>query len=371
MAHEITNPKKAEQPLSNSDELVRLILDSAAEAIFGCDPEGTCLFSNRAAARLLGYDDPAELLGKNMHALEHHTRADGTPYPIEECPIYIGFQKGQGVHRDDEVYWRKDRTSFPVEFWSHPISRDSKTLGAVITFIDITQRKQAEEALRKSEERWRAVFENSAIGVALTDLNGRFLATNSAYQKMLGYTEEEFRKLTFLDITHEDYRESNWVLIAELFEGRRKQFQIEKQYWRKDGSLIWVRNNVSLVPGTEHVPRFIMALSEDISERKRAEEALRKSEERSRTLLEINNAIIANLTQEALLHAVSESLRRVVPFDRASLSLYVPEKETFRLLAMESEFQWDHLRVGVEYRRGEGILTWVFDHQQPVLRRDL
>jgi formate hydrogenlyase transcriptional activator len=371
MVHEITNPKKAEQPLSNSDELVRLILDSAAEAIFGCDPEGTCLFSNRAAARLLGYDDPAELLGKNMHALEHHTRADGTPYPIEECPIYIGFQKGQGVHRDDEVYWRKDRTSFPVEFWSHPISRDSKTLGAVITFIDITQRKQAEEALRKSEERWRAVFENSAIGVALTDLNGRFLATNSAYQKMLGYTEEEFRKLTFLDITHEDYRESNWVLIAELFEGRRKQFQIEKQYWRKDGSLIWVRNNVSLVPGTEHVPRFIMALSEDISERKRAEEALRKSEERSRTLLEINNAIIANLTQEALLHAVSESLRRVVPFDRASLSLYVPEKETFRLLAMESEFQWDHLRVGVEYRRGEGILTWVFDHQQPVLRRDL
>jgi len=292
MVHDSTNPKKAEQPLSDSEELVRLILDSAAEAIFGCDPEGTCLFCNRAAARLLGYDDPGELLGKNMHALEHHTRVDGTPYPIEECPIYIGFQKGQGVHRDDEVYWRKDGTSFPVEFWSHPIFRDGRTLGAVITFIDITERKQAEEALRKSEERWRSIFENSAIGVALTDLNGRFLATNSAYHKMLGYTEEELRKLTFLDITHEDYRESNWVLITELLEGKREQFQVEKQYWRKDGSSIWVSNNVSLVPGTENVPRFIMALSEDISERKRAEEALRKSEERSRTLLEINNAII-------------------------------------------------------------------------------
>ncbi|TMA81767.1 MAG: PAS domain S-box protein, partial [Deltaproteobacteria bacterium] len=218
MAHDITDRKSAEQPLSHSEELVRLILDSTAEAIFGCDPEGTCLFSNRAAARLLGYDDPAELVGKNMHALEHHTRVDGTPYPIEECPIYIGFQKGQGVHRDDEVYWRKDGTSFPVEFWSHPIFRDGRTLGAVITFIDITERKQAEEALRKSEERWRSVYENSAIGVALTDLNGRFLATNSAYQKMLGYTEEEFRKLTFLDITHEDHREYNWDLITELFE---------------------------------------------------------------------------------------------------------------------------------------------------------
>ena len=242
----MTSPtaKVPEQALTNSEELVRLILDSAAEAIFGCDPEGTCLFCNRAAVRLLGYDDPAELLGKNMHLLEHHTRADGTPYPIEECPIYVGFQKGQEVHRDDELYWRKDGTSFPVEFWSHPIFRDGRTLGAVITFIDITERKRAEGALRKNEARLR-------------------------------------------------------------------------------------------------------------------------------TLLEINNAIIINLTQEALLHAVSESLNRVVPFDRASLALYVPEKQTFRLLAMESKFEWDHLRVGVEYKRGEGILTWVFDNQQPVLRRDL
>jgi PAS domain S-box-containing protein len=140
---------------------------------------------------------------------------------------------------------------------------------------EIIERKRAEEALRKSEERWRAVFENSAIGVALADLNGRFLATNSAYQKMLGYTEEEIRKLTFLDLTHEDYRESNWEFITELLEGKRKQFQIEKQYWRKDGSLIWVSNNVSLVPGTENMPRFIMALSEDITERKQAEKQFR------------------------------------------------------------------------------------------------
>ena len=143
---------------------------------------------------------------------------------------------------------------------------------------DVLERTRAEEALRASEERWRAVFENSAIGVALTDLNGRFLATNSAYQKMLGYTEEELRKLTFLDLTHEDYRESNWEFITELLEGKRKQFQIEKQYWRKDGSLIWVSNNVSVVPGTENMPRFIMALSEDITARKRADEELRRSE---------------------------------------------------------------------------------------------
>ena len=122
---------------------------------------------------------------------------------------------------------------------------------------DVTPRRRAEEALRKSEERWRSVFENSAIGVALTDLNGRFVTTNHVFQTMTGYTEEELRALSFLDVTHEDYREGNWALITELLEGKRRQFQIEKKYRRKDGSLVWVSNNVSLVPGTERVPRFI------------------------------------------------------------------------------------------------------------------
>src|SRR5467141_2665047 len=146
------------------------------------------------------------------------------------------------------------------------------------TAIDVTEQAQARIELEKSEERWRSVFENSAIGVALSDLNGRFLATNHVYQTIVGYTEEELRALCFLDVTHEDYREANWTLITELLEGKRRQFQIEKKYRRKDGSSIWVTNNVSLVPGTERVPRFIMALSEDITERKRAEQALRRSE---------------------------------------------------------------------------------------------
>src|ERR1700684_2959746 len=315
---------QAEEILLNSEDGLRLVLDSATEAICGCDSEGTCLFSNLAAARILGYGDPAELLGKNMHALEHHTRKDGTPYPIEECPIYIGFQKNEDVHRDNEVYWRKDGTSFPVEFSSHIVVREGKTLGAVITFIDITERKQAEAALRKSEERWRSVYENSAIGVALTGLNGRFLAVNRAYEKMLGYPEAELRKLTFLEITEEDYRGFNWELVSDLLEGKRQQFQIEKQYRRKDGSFRWVSNNVSLVPGTESMPRFIMALSEDITQRKQAEAALRKSEEKNRILLQINNAIITNLTQQALLHSISEALHPLFPFDRCAITLYEP-----------------------------------------------
>ena len=140
------------------------------------------------------------------------------------------------------------------------------------------EQKRAEVSLQASEGRWRRVFENSAVGIALTDLEGRFDITNAAYQELVGYTDEELRKLSFLDITIQEFQERNRALVEDLLERRSQQFNIEKQYRRKDGSLVWVRNNVSLVPGADGAPRYIMAIVEDISERKRAEEKLRRSE---------------------------------------------------------------------------------------------
>ena len=104
----------------------------------------------------------------------------------------------------------------------------------------------------------------------LDDLNGRFLATNSAYQRMVGYSADEFRS-RFMDITHEDDRSTTGAHHGTLG-GTRDQFQIEKRYWRKDGALIWVRNSVSLAPGSESMPVAIMAIVEDITERKQTEE---------------------------------------------------------------------------------------------------
>jgi PAS domain S-box-containing protein len=131
--------------------------------------------------------------------------------------------------------------------------------------------------LRRTEERWRSVFENSAVGVALTNLNGQFIATNFVFQKILRYTEAELRQLTLLDITHKENVEETRTLIGELLDGKRQQFQIEKQYRCKDGQFVWVRNNVSVVPGTERTWRFLMAISEDVTQRKLSEEALAKA----------------------------------------------------------------------------------------------
>ena len=150
-----------------------------------------------------------------------------------------------------------------------------------------------------------------------------------------------------------------------------KQFQVEKQYRRKDSSLLWVSNNVSVVPGGESMPRFLLALSENITERKRAEEALQRSEERARTLLKINNAVITNLDQETLLHSISEALHGVVSFDRCAITLYQPERDTFHFLAVGGDLLSTYFRPGLEDSRNETCASWVFDHQLPLLRRDL
>lgn len=112
------------------------------------------------SAQLLGYSDPLDLLGKSMRTVMHHTRRDGTLYPIDECRIYLAFRRGEGSHADDEVVWRADGTSFPVEYWSYPIRQHSNLIGAVVSFVDITERISAQRALQQSEEMFRRLAEN-------------------------------------------------------------------------------------------------------------------------------------------------------------------------------------------------------------------
>jgi PAS domain S-box-containing protein len=132
--------------------MVRLLLDSTAEGIYGIDVQGICTFANSACLRLLGYERESDLLGKRMHDLIHHTRADGTLYPIAECSMYQAFKRGDDAHGDGEVLWRRDGSSFLAEFWSHLILRDDTRIGAVITLMDITERKLAEQELRSAKD---------------------------------------------------------------------------------------------------------------------------------------------------------------------------------------------------------------------------
>lgn len=149
---ELAVRQRAEDSAKESERFIRLLLDSTGEGIYGIDPAGNCSFINAAGARLLGY--PADdLIGRNMHFVAHHRHADGTPYPESECPIYKSSRSRQrGARVDDEVFWRKEGNSFPVEYSSFPMRNDGVTLGAVVVFSDVSARKQAEEELRQAKE---------------------------------------------------------------------------------------------------------------------------------------------------------------------------------------------------------------------------
>ena len=130
---------------------LELLLDCTGEGIYGVDLEGRCVFINRAGAEMLSYL-PAELLGRNMHDVMHHSHPDGTHYPVEECPIFNAFRRGQPCRLEDDVLWRADGSSFCAEYSSYPILDHGEITGAVVTFVDISERKHAEELLQRAHD---------------------------------------------------------------------------------------------------------------------------------------------------------------------------------------------------------------------------
>jgi len=149
--HAIEQVNAAEK-LKQSESQLKLILNSSSEAIYDIDLNGKCSFINPAGLKMLGYEDASEVVGKNIHNLIHYAQANGTAHPMEECPIHKTFQEGIKIHSDKEVFWKKDGSSFPVEYWSSPIIQDGKYTRAVVNFLDITERKIAERTLQAAKE---------------------------------------------------------------------------------------------------------------------------------------------------------------------------------------------------------------------------
>ncbi|MEI8048899.1 MAG: CHASE domain-containing protein [Bacteroidota bacterium] len=146
--HQIAGQLTAE--LRESEERFRILLNSTAEGIYGLDMKGNCTFSNKACLQLLGVTSHDQLFGKNMHDLIHHSHSDGSSFDVNDCRIYKAFLEGNGTHVDTEVLWRPDGTSFPAEYWSVPILINEKIDGAVVTFFDITERKQSMEKINEA-----------------------------------------------------------------------------------------------------------------------------------------------------------------------------------------------------------------------------
>ncbi len=192
------NLESYRENLRQSEARIRLLLESTSEGIYGVDTQGCCIFCNPSSARMLGYEDAGELTGKDMHALMHHSFADGAPYAAARCKACQTYRDGVPAHVDDEVFWRADGTSFPVEYHANPIYRGGQLVGSVVNFSDISERKHAEAELREAhdaltEERARLAERVLERTAELDRANAELARTAEAKDEFLAAMSHELR----------------------------------------------------------------------------------------------------------------------------------------------------------------------------------
>jgi PAS domain S-box-containing protein len=204
---------------------LELLLDSTGEGVYGVDLDGRCIFVNRAGAKLLGHS-PTQLLGRNMHDVMHHSRPDGAHYPVEHCPIYNAFRDGKPCRLEDDVLWRADGSSFFAEYSSYPIFDRGEIAGAVVTFVDISERKRSQEMLRRArEELEQRVAERTQ---ELTDTLAE-LARSHDRLRQLSVHLQEVRENERTRIAREIHDELGSVLVALKMDTNWLQRKLEGQ----------------------------------------------------------------------------------------------------------------------------------------------
>lgn len=281
--HDITDRKQAETALRKSNQLLSSLLDSMAEGAYGVDINGNCTFVNRSFLRILGYGHADELIGEHIHELIHHSHADGSPYPAEKCRMYAAYLRNQEIHVSDEVFWRKDGVAVPVEYWSQPIITDGVMMGAIATFVDISERKQAEEAIQAAAQYTRSLIEASLDPLVTISAAGKITDVNRATERVTGVDRG-----TLIDSDFADY-------FTDPGKARLGYQQVFSQGLVTDyplairhasGKVTDVLYNASVYRDGGGNVLGVFAAARDITERKQIEARLRDSEARLRAIIE-------------------------------------------------------------------------------------
>ncbi len=261
MPHRITDPRaRAEAQLRLSEERFRYIFEHAATGMAEVELDGRFTTVNDALCAITGYSRE-ELLQRTFQDITHPDDLD--------ADVALAGRLASGELQQytlEKRYIRRDGTVVFVNL-SGSALRDP--FGEPISFVaiieDISERKAAEEALRRSEQRFRSVFQHAGTGIAITDIAGTFLQCNPAYEAILGYTEAELRVVNFADLVHTDDRAANMQALAQLRAGEVPHFEIENRYHRRDGTTVWVHKFVALLNDAAGRPANLMALVTDVT----------------------------------------------------------------------------------------------------------
>ena len=272
---DITERKQANGALRASEERFRALFDLGPIAVYSCDTSGTIKEFNRRSVELWGRKPKPRDVSERFCGSLKMRSPNGRALPHECCPMAEVLSGKIPAARDMEVVIeRPNGSQITVIANIVPLKNvRGEITGAINSFYDITERKEAEDLLRESEERFHAIFTRASTGIAQTDLDGRFTLVNKCYCDITGRKEKELLGLKMQDITHKDDLDSNLALLKKLKEDGRS-FVTEKRYVQPGGKIVWVRNSVSYVKHPLPDGPYFLTLAEDITERRRAEHAL-------------------------------------------------------------------------------------------------
>lgn len=280
---DVTDVRLAEEAAQRARERNELILNYAGEGIIGLDVHGQISFCNAAAASMLGYDK-AELVGQSMHPLVHYAHADGSAYPPHDCPMRLATAEGISRRVDDEVLWRKDGQSFSVEYTAVPFLQDDKVVGSVVVFRDITERKRQEQRILAREQQVKTILEASPDPLVIVDRNALIIAVNKRTEQVFEYDREALLGQPIEMLLPERFRKHH-VALRDSFM-RNPEARLFTTTASGQSFIAVTRGGrefpieLSLNPIETDDGMLVVSAVHDISERKRAEQALRDSEQR-------------------------------------------------------------------------------------------
>ncbi|MDR1995467.1 response regulator [Azonexus sp.] len=279
--------KATAETLTILEERSRLILESVNDGIVGLDTNGVITFANPTTCDTLGYC-LEELIGAEMHGLVHHSHVDGTVFPQEKCRMYLTSQDGKARRADNEVLWRKDGTSFPVEYSTTPVFKNDVLAGTVIVFRDITERQAAQKAIAEEHERLQNILDTSPINITFST-QGCLRFANPKFTETFGLQAGD----SALDLyVHPEDRDALIGMLKRDGIARNQEIQMFDRNHQPLDLL------VTYLPITYNEEDGVMAWIMDISERKQAEAEILRAKEIAEEATRAKSDFLANMSHE-------------------------------------------------------------------------
>ncbi len=372
--NDITELKQVETALKKSNDELHSLLNSMAEGAYGVDTNGNCTFVNQSFLRILGYDDANEIIGQYIHELIHHSHADGIPYPAKECRMYAAFLSNEKSHVVDEVFWRKDGTAIPVEYRSQPIVTDGIVTGALATFVDITERKQAEKTVELASQYARSLIEASLDPLVTISAEGIITDVNTATEQVTGVKRAELIGSDFTNyFTDPEKARAGYQQVFS--NGFVTDYPLAIRHY--SGRITDVMYNASVYRDHYGQVRGVFAAARDMTENKQMEARLKDSESRLRAIIETEPECIKIVGADGRVVQINPAGLQMVEADHADqvvgnkvLNVIAPEyRKAFaalhkRVIAGESG-QLEYEIIGLK-----GGRRWVETHAVPMKEAD-